>query len=194
MGMPLIHALLVLLAASPLAMLRKSNDEVRAILKQQKGSAAATPEQKQKIKKIVNGFLDYEELAKRSLAGEWDKLTPAQRGEFVQVFRDLIERNYVKQLRSNVDYAIDYKDEQVEGGEATVHSVVRAERKGRKAETTVDYKLADKGAGKWAVYDVITDDVSLLRNYRSEFGRIIKKDGFPALLTKMKKKLAETTD
>jgi phospholipid transport system substrate-binding protein len=72
--------------------------------------------------------------------------------------------------------------------------VVKAERKGRKAETTIDYKLADKGGGKWAVYDVITDDVSLLRNYRSEFGRIIKKDGFAVLLSKMKKKLAETTD
>jgi phospholipid transport system substrate-binding protein len=167
---------------------------VRTILKQQKGSSAATPEQKQKVKKIVNGFLDYEELAKRSLADEWAKLSGGQKSEFVQVFRDLIERNYVKQLRSNVDYQIDYKDEQVTDGEAVVHSVVKAERKGRKAETTIDYKLADKGGGKWAVYDVITDDVSLLRNYRSEFGRIIKKDGFPALLAKMKKKLAEMTD
>ena len=66
--------------------------------------------------------------------------------------------------------------------------------KGRKAETTIDYKLAQKGGDKWAVYDFITDDVSLLRNYRSEFGRIIKRDGFPALLAKMKKKLAETGD
>lgn len=189
-----ILALTLLMAGGPMSMLRKSNEEVRSILKQQKGSSAATPEQKEKIKKIVNGFLDYEELAKRSLADEWAKLSGAQKNEFVQVFRDLIERNYVKQLRSNVDYQIDYKDENVTGGEATVHSVVKAERKGRKAETTVDYRLSDKGGGKWAVYDVITDDVSLLRNYRSEFGRIIKKDGFPALLAKMKKKLAETTD
>ena len=191
-----MHAILalVLLAGSPMSMLKKSNEEVRTILKQQKGASSATPEQKQKIKKIVNGFLDYEELAKRSLGDEWGKLTPAQRNEFVQVFRDLIERNYVKQLRSNVDYQIDYKDEQVADSEATVHSVVKAQRKGRSAETTVDYKLSNKGGDRWAVYDVITDDVSLLRNYRSEFGRIIKRDGFPALLAKMKKKLAETTD
>jgi phospholipid transport system substrate-binding protein len=194
MGMHAILALTLLFAGSPMSMLRKSNEEIRTILKQQKGESAATPEQKQKIKQIVNGFLDYEELAKRSLAGEWDKLTGAQRTEFVHVFRDLIERNYVKQLRSNVNYQIDYKDEQVDGSEAVVHSIVKAERKGRKADTTVDYKLAEKGGGKWAVYDVITDDVSLLRNYRSEFGRIIKRDGFPTLLAKMKKKLAETTE
>jgi phospholipid transport system substrate-binding protein len=194
MNVQVASVLAITLAVGPMSMLRRSNDDVRTILKQQKGSTSATAEQKQKIKKIVNGFLDYEELAKRSLAGEWEKLSASQRSEFVQVFRDLIERNYVKQLRSNVDYQIDYKAENVTDGEATVHSVVKAERKGRKADTTVDYRLSDKGGGKWAVYDVITDDVSLLRNYRSEFGRIIKRDGFPALLAKMKKKLAETTD
>src|SRR5579884_1781224 len=184
--------LLSVLSTSPMAMLKRSNEEVRGILRQEK-TGAASPEQKTKIKKIVNGFLDYEELGKRSLATHWDKLSPGQRTEFVQVFRDLIEKNYVKQLRTNVDYQIEYKDEQVDADQATVHSIVKAERKGRSADTTVDYKLISKD-GHWAVYDVITDDVSLLRNYRSQFGKIIDKDGFPALLAKMKKKLAETTD
>jgi phospholipid transport system substrate-binding protein len=176
-------------ASSPMAMLKRSNDEVRQILK----GGSVTPELRQKVKKIVNGFLDYEELAKRSLAAQWGKLSVAQRSEFVQVFRDLIERNYVKQLRSNVEYVIDYKDEQVQADEATVHSVIKAQRKGRSAETTIDYKLASK-EGRWAVYDVITDDVSLLRNYRSQFAGIINREGYPALLTRMKKKLAETGD
>jgi phospholipid transport system substrate-binding protein len=179
-------------ASSPMSMLKRSNDEIREILKQEQGSEP-TVAQRDRVKKIVNGFLDYEELAKRSLATEWDKLTPAQRTEFVQTFRDLIEKNYVKQLRSNVDYAIDYQNEEVKDSDATVHSVVRAERKGRHAETTIDYKLLAK-QGKWAVYDVITDDVSLLRNYRSQFTRIIERDGFQGLLAKMKKRLAETTD
>jgi len=179
-------------ANPPIQQLKKSNDEIRQILKQQKGSPA-TAEQKQRVKKIVNSFLDYEELAKRSLADHWAKLAASQRTEFVQVFRDLIEKNYVKQLKNNVDYEIEYKSEEVKGPEATVHSLIRAERKGRRADTTIDYKLTDK-AGHWAVYDVITDDVSLLRNYRSQFARIIERDGFPALLAKMKKKLAETTD
>ena len=180
------------LAFTPMQVLKKSNDEVRQILKQAKGGTPST-EQKERIKRIVNGFLDYEELAKRSLSDQWGKLKPAQRTEFVQVFRDLIERNYVKQLRSNVDYEIEYKNEEVKGADAIVHSTVRAERKGRSAETTIDYKLTEKG-GHWAVYDVITDDVSLLRNYRSQFARIIERDGFPSLLAKMKRKLSETTE
>jgi phospholipid transport system substrate-binding protein len=179
-------------ASSPMASLKHSNEEVRQILKQQKGGAIS-PEQRARVKKIVNGFLDYEELARRSLAGQWDKMTKTQRTEFVQVFRDLIERNYVKQLKTNVDYDIEYKGEEQAGEEATVHSVVNAQRKGRKAEISIDYKLMQK-TGRWAVYDVITDDVSLLRNYRSQFARIIERDGFAALLAKMKKKLAETSE
>src|SRR5262249_19348068 len=142
------------------------------------------------------GFLDYEELCRRSLANHWDHLNGSERSEFVRVLRELIERNYVKQLRSNVDYQIDYKSEQIADSEATVHSVVKAERKGRQAETTVDYKLTSKQGGRWAVYDVITDDVSMLRNYRSTFAKIINdpKQGFPGLLAKMKRKLSETAD
>jgi ABC-type transporter MlaC component len=44
------------------------------------------------------------------------------------------------------------------------------------------------------VYDVITDDQSLLENYRAEFNKIINKDGFDALLKRMKKKLDEKND
>jgi phospholipid transport system substrate-binding protein len=181
-------------AASPISVLRRSNDEVRSILRQQKGGGPVSTAQRDRIKHIVNGFLDYEELARRALADNWDKITPAQRKEFVQVFRDLIERNYVKQLRNNVDYQIDYTKEEVKGDDAVVHSVVQASRKGRKSETTIDYKLTAKD-GRWGVYDVITDDVSLLSNYRSTFARVINREGgFPALLAKMKKKLAETPE
>jgi len=192
LGLAVLSASGAAFAFTPMQVLKKSNDDVRQILKQAKGGPPST-EQKERIKRIVNGFLDYEELAKRSLSDQWGKLKPAQRNEFVQVFRDLIERNYVKQLRSNIEYEIQYKDEEVKGADAVVHSTVRTERKGRSAETTIDYKLTEK-AGRWAVYDVITDDVSLLRNYRSQFARIIERDGYPSLLAKMKKKLSETSE
>jgi phospholipid transport system substrate-binding protein len=45
--------------------------------------------------------------------------------------------------------------------------------------------------GKWVVYDVLTDEQSMLENYRAEFNKIIAKDGFDALIKRMKKKLEE---
>lgn len=173
--------------------LRESNEAVRGLLRTNQGSAQPSSHSRQRVKSIVNGFLDYEELARRSLGEHWDKMKPSERAEFVYTFRSLIERNYVKQLKNNVDYQIDYKREEKNGNEATVYSIVEAMRKGRSAETTIDYRLSLK-SGHWMVYDVITDDVSLLRNYRSQFARIISRDGYPALIAKMKRKLAEMTD
>ena len=45
--------------------------------------------------------------------------------------------------------------------------------------------------GHWVVYDVVTDEQSMLENYRAEFNKIINKDGFDALLKRMRKKLDE---
>ena len=54
----------------------------------------------------------------------------------------------------------------------------------------LEYKMLRK-ANRWVVYDVITDDLSLLENYRAEFNKVIAKESFDALLSKMKKKLSE---
>ena len=54
----------------------------------------------------------------------------------------------------------------------------------------LEYKLVRK-SNRWVVYDVITDDLSLLENYRAEFNKVIAKESFDALLARMKKKLAE---
>jgi phospholipid transport system substrate-binding protein len=177
-----------LASTSPKETLRKTNDQLRKLLKEPDPTKVRSS-----IKELVNGFLDYQELSTRALGEHWEKLKPEQRTEFVGVLRDLIERNYVRQLRSNVDYDVVYKTEDVKGKEATVQTAVKAKRKGREVEIPIDYKLSERG-GKWVVFDVITEEVSLVRNYRSQFQKIIEKDGYEGLIAKMKKRLAETPE
>ncbi len=174
-----------------LATLKKSNDDVRKLLK--KKAAPGSPEEKvlrAEIKKIVNGFIDYGVLAQKALASHWTKISGEQQKEFVEVLRDLIESNYVKQISSNVNYEVAYKGEDVSGDDATVHSTIKVERKGRSEDMAIDYKMS-KQNGRWLVWDVITEDVSLVRNYKKEFNKTIDKEGFDGLLKKMKKKLSE---
>jgi phospholipid transport system substrate-binding protein len=57
----------------------------------------------------------------------------------------------------------------------------------------LEYKLLAK-EGRWLVYDVITDEQSMVENYRAEFNKIINKESFDALLRRMKKKLEEKSD
>jgi phospholipid transport system substrate-binding protein len=189
---PLLSPANVLAAAStPLSTLKAKNGEVDRLLhnKVEKGSPEEA-KQKADIKQMAAGLLDYDELAKRSLASHWEKMTTAQRTEFVTTFRELIERNYVKQLRSNLDYQVQYKGEQVEGDQATVTTVVKVKSAGKNTEAEIVYKMHKVGA-EWSVWDIITDDVSTVRNYKTQFNKIITEQSYDALIKKMKTKLTE---
>ena len=178
---------------SPMATLKQKNGEVDKLLrsKVEKGSPA---EQKQKddIKKMAATLLDYDELAQKSLAQHWDKLTPPQRTEFVSTLRELIERNYVKQLRTNLDYQVQYQNEELNGDQATVTTIVKVKSAGKHTDAEIIYKMK-KDAEGWRVWDVITDEVSLVKNYRTQFNKIITEQSYDALIKKMKNKLADAT-
>lgn len=175
----------------PMATLKQKNGDVDKLLRQKvdKGTPA---EQKQKdeIKKLAATLLDYDELAQKSLAAHWEKLTSPQRTEFVSTLRELIERNYVKQLRTNLDYQVQYKNEENEGDQATVATVVKVKSAGKKTDAEIIYKMK-KAADGWRVWDVITDEISLVKNYRTQFNKIITEQSYDALIKKMKSKLKD---
>ena len=175
----------------PMATLKQKNGDVDKLLRQkvEKGTPA---EQKQKdeIKRLAATLLDYDELAQKSLAMHWEKLTSPQRNEFVSTLRELIERNYVKQLRTNLDYQVQYKNEENEGEQATVSTIVKVKSAGKNTDAEIIYKMK-KAADGWHVWDVITDEISLVKNYRTQFNKIITEQSYDALIKKMKSKLKD---
>ncbi|HEX2657136.1 MAG TPA: ABC transporter substrate-binding protein [Polyangia bacterium] len=176
--------------ASPMAELKKSNDQLDKLLKKKYPNWSPEAEaQKADVRKLVGGFLDYRELAHRALAKHWDGLTPAQRTDFVTTLRDLVERSYLKQVTGDPNYNIKYQKEEKTGSEAKVEATLATQARGKKVNIALEYHLIYKD--HWFVYDVITDEQSMLENYRAEFNKIINKEGFDALLKRMKKKLDE---
>jgi phospholipid transport system substrate-binding protein len=178
-------------AGDPMIELKKSNAQLDKIL--HKNVPNWTPEaelERAEVRKLVGEFLDYDELAKRSLARHWDGLAPKQRAEFTETLRQLVERSYLKQVHGSPNYNIKYDKEVKDGNEATVDATLHTTSRGKKVDIALEYKMIGKD-GKWVVYDVLTDDQSMLENYRAEFNKIISKDGFDALIKRMKKKLEE---
>ena len=177
-------------SSSPMADLKKSNDKLDKILAKKAPNWSPEAEaQRAEVRKLVGSFLDYGELAKRSLARHWDGLTPKQRDEFVNTLRDLVERSYLKQVHGNPNYQIKYEKEIKNGNEATVTGTLHTMARGKKVKVALEYKVIWKD--RWVVYDVVTDEQSMLENYRAEFNKIINKEGFDALLKRMKKKMDE---
>ena len=176
-----------------MAELKKSNLALdKALSKNRPNWSPEAELQRAEVRKIVGGFLDYGELARRSLARHWEPLTPKQRQEFVATLRELVERSYLRQVHGNAAYNIKYdKEEKLPAGnEASVTATLNTVSRGKKVVIAMEYKMLYKD-GHWVVYDVLTDDQSMLENYRAEFNKIITKESFDALIKKMKKKLDE---
>ena len=178
--------------SSPLAELKKSNAALKKLFA--KKAPTWSPEhdaKRSEMRKIVSGFLDFEELAHRALARHWEPLDAEQRSEFVRVLRELIERNYIKQVHGQPDYKLHLTKETITGSEAVVIATLDTKSQGKKYTMEMEYKMLYK-AGRWWVYDVVTDEQSMLENYRAEFNRIITRESFDALLKRMKKQLEKT--
>jgi phospholipid transport system substrate-binding protein len=177
--------------SSPMNELRQANAKLKKVLGDRKPSWSPEAEAKNTaLRKIVDSFLDFDELARRALIKHWDGLKPKERTEFVKTLRALVERNYLNQMYGQPDYDLKLDNESKNGGDATVTGVLHTSARGKKVDMALEYKLVYKN-GAWLVYDVITDDLSLLENYRAEFNKIIAKESFDALLSKMKKRLED---
>ena len=137
---------------------------------------------------LVSLPLDFEDLVRRALAGHWDEISPEQRTEIVGVVRALAERNLSKQLYEQPNYDLRFTKETVTGCEATVGATLEWPYQGKRVSVLMAWKLLYK-RGSWLVYDVITDQESMLENYRAEFDKIITQKSFGVLLERMKKHL-----
>lgn len=175
------------------AVVKQANETIAAQLKQK--VKAGSPEEKTLAAKVtagVRGFLDIDQLGKRAMVDNWSKLTKVQQDQFQTLLRALIEDNYVRGLRANVAYQVEYSGESTDkDGNILVTTMVKAERKGRPFSISVDYVLVKDG-DKLRAFDIKTDGVGLVENYRTMFNKIIAKDGFDGLIAKMKKKQAAT--
>ena len=171
------------------AAVKSANEKINALLKQK--PAPGSKEEKDLAAKVttsVRDFLDIDELGKRAMADQWSKLSKDQQNEFLSTLRALIEDNYVRGLRANLQYTVDYTGESTDkDGNIVVTTMVNTKRKGRPYKISVDYVLKNDG-GKLKAWDVKTDNVGLVENYRTQFNKIMDKDGFAGLISKMKKK------
>ena len=143
---------------------------------------------KQEVRKLIADRFNYPEMAERSLNTHWEKLTREQRQEFVALFGELFERSYSRMvLQSLSDQQITYAGESVNGTDAVVNTILVDQRGDR---LPVDYQLQRRG-GRWELYDVVIDGVSIVSNYQSQFNRIIQTSSFNALVKKMRAKQQE---
>ena len=175
-------------AADAKRFLEAKHDAVQRLLRKKPRSDAEATQREKKLESILEGLVDYEELSKQALGDHWDARSAEERAEFVSLLRQLVERSYKSNLQQTLDYQLRYGDAEAEGDTVLVRTTARSRKNRRAPEVSIDYRLR-RVDGQFRVYDIITDGVSMVRNYRSQFHRIIEKDAWKGLIDRMKKKL-----
>lgn len=169
--------------------LRQRNDEVIRILRRDASTPEARAQRSTEVTRILSDLLDYQELSRRALGPHWDQHTEAERREFIDLLRQLVERNYQQNLERVTEFEVSYTAETADTDGTVVRTEARSRTERRQPPVEITYTLHLQG-NAWRVFDVVTDGVSLVRNYRNQFNRIITTDGWPALITRMRERLA----
>ena len=141
---------------------------------------------REKLRKTIGFRFNYNQMVRRSLARNYKNRTNKEREEFTGLFKKLLENSYASKIENYQDETINYVDEKVKGK----YALVKTEIVRKDATIDVDYKLINEN-GRWTVYDFVIEEVSLIRNYRSQFSKIIKTESYGALVTKLTKKIKD---
>jgi phospholipid transport system substrate-binding protein len=179
-GAPPAHA-----SSSAEEFIQTRQAQVTSLLRQ-----ASSGQHDKQIAAVLDGMIGYDELAKRALASHWDERSEAQRKEFTDILRRLVQRSYEKNLKNILEYKVQYLGEESATDGVIVHTKATSEAKPQEEPITIDYQLIQAGAG-WKVVDIVTEGSSLVNNYKNQFHRIIQKDGYETLVKRMKDKLAK---
>lgn len=177
------------LAGEPQDRLRSGIDKVIAILSDAslKG-AAKRPERQVKLRAVADGFFDWRELSRRAAAEGWSKFAPKQQDEFIAAFSELLQKTYIRKLEKYNNEKVNYQGEQIEGNQAFLKTQVTMKDK------TIPINYVMIKHDQWMVYDVVVEGVSLVKNYRTQFAKILSKDSPDALIQRIKDKIKSLDD
>ena len=136
------------------------------------------------IRAVAEDALDFNESARRSLAAHWDARTPAERERFVRLFTDLIDHAYLTRIALDGE-RIAFDSESITDKEAIVKGRALSKSGGA---TPVQFFLHQDPGGRWRLYDVSFEGMSLVSNYRAQFNKIIRASSFDELITRLEAK------
>lgn len=139
---------------------------------------------REKLRKVIGLRFNYKQMVMRSLAKNYKKRSDEERKEFTLLFKKLLENSYASKIENYKDETINYVDEKVKGK----YALVRTQIVRKDGVIDVDYKML-KDNGQWLVYDFVIEGVSLIRNYKSQFSKIISTESYAALVSKLSKKI-----
>ncbi len=149
---------------------------------------ATKPAIRQKVEAEVLQLFDFDEFSTRTVGPGWRSFTPEQKEAFKTAFTDLLRNTYIDTLD-------EYDGQKVRfTGEVTANNGKRVEVQMEfltsKQAYPVAFRMLEK-KGRWVVYDVLIEGISMIKNYRDQFRDILSKGDPQTLIERVQAKAVE---
>ena len=177
-------------AASPRESLELSLTKILDLIKSPDYADNAKREgQRQKIDKIVRAHFDFQEFSSRTVGAGWRNFSAKQKADFADAFADLLINTYLRKIDGYNGEQIAYTGEKLspKGDRSEIQTVISL-KSGKKIP--VNYRMLPKD-GDWKVYDVLIENISLVKNYRTQFQDLLRTTDPDQLIVRIREKSRE---
>jgi ABC-type transporter MlaC component len=159
--------------ADPVATVREAEQRVRAALEAGRGVDALGP--------LAAEYVDYQELARRSLGKHWARRSKAERASLVAALRALLEAAYLTRLAPGATGQADVRLVRLAGAEAELHVVATSGAQ----QVPLELRLRRGQDGRWRVYDATVGGLALLEGYQEQLPQLLELGGMERLLRQL---------
>ena len=149
---------------------------------------ATKPDIRQKVEAEVLQLFDFDEFSTRTVGPTWRKFTPEQKDAFKTAFTDLLRNTYIDTLDEYDGQKVRFTGEVVANNGKRVE--VQMEFLTSKQAYPVAFRMLEK-KGRWVVYDVLIEGISMIKNYRDQFRDILAKGDPQTLIERVQAKPIE---
>lgn len=131
-------------------------------------------------------YIDTEKMARYALGKYWRNASVQQQQDFTAAFTENLIRSYSQSLLNLQIEKVEVSDLVLEKPEkGSVNSTIY-QKEGKPAE--VIYRVFQDKDGKWYMYDVVIENVSMLLSYRNLYQNVVGSNGLDKMIADLQEK------
>lgn len=166
---------------APDALVQRVTDEVLEIIRKDKDiQNGDTHKVLDLVDRKVLPHFNFQHMTALALGKEWRKASPQQQQQLTAEFKTLLVRTYSNALTGYKNQKVLYKPFKMAPADTDVLVRTEVHQPGGKP-VQLDYSL-EKIDSAWKVYDVVVAGISLVTNYRDQFGQEVRNGGIDGLI------------
>ena len=144
------------------------------------------------VDRVIMPHMDLVRTQRLVLGKHARTIAPEKQAEFGIEFKNLLLRTYGTAFYDYTDQQIfvkPFENPNKEDRVTVFTEILRTDA----PNVILEFKMTNRDLPAWKVYDLVTEGVSLVSNYRSQYGGIITRNGIDALISQLVDKNIEAS-